>query len=80
MTIISLPSYGIVLEVDVPNATGRVLHSELTTVGDDAEQAAAFGAIERIVLAHACAGIDVLSAAYLEGLETVVGALLNDVD
>jgi len=37
----------------------------------------ALEAMERLILAHACAGIDVSSPAYLEGVETVLEALGN---
>ena len=36
---------------------------------------AAIDGIESLILAHACAGIDVESPAYLEGLETAVQAV-----
>lgn len=35
-------------------------------------------AIESLVLAHACAGIDVCSEAYIEGLETAIDACVNN--
>jgi len=38
----------------------------------------AFDAIESIVLAHALAGIDILTPAYLEGIETAVEAATNN--
>jgi hypothetical protein len=34
--------------------------------------------IEALVLAHACAGVDVTSAAYLTGLNTVIEKLANE--
>jgi len=34
-------------------------------------------ALESILLAHACAGIDVTSPVYLEGLETAIDACAN---
>lgn len=37
-------------------------------------------AIESLVLAHACAGIDVQSIPYLQGLETSVEAIFNRQD
>ena len=35
-------------------------------------------AIESLILAHACAGIDVTSPAYLEGVNTALDAISND--
>lgn len=34
-------------------------------------------ALESILLAHACAGIDVTTPAYIEGLETAIDACIN---
>jgi hypothetical protein len=34
-------------------------------------------AIESLVLAHACAGIDVKSLSYVEGIETAVDACVD---
>lgn len=36
--------------------------------------------IESLVLAHACAGVDVLSEPYRKGLQTAVDALQNHMD
>lgn len=33
--------------------------------------------VERMLVAHACAGIDISSAEYKEGLETVIEAIAN---
>lgn len=38
----------------------------------------ALGAVESLILAHACAGLDVHSPAYLEGVETVINTLGNE--
>ncbi|MCE9554679.1 MAG: hypothetical protein K8T91_15085 [Planctomycetes bacterium] len=38
----------------------------------------ALDAVESLVLARACAGIDVNSPAYLEGIETAINALGNE--
>ena len=35
-------------------------------------------ALESMILAHACAGIDVTSAAYVEGIETTIEAMANN--
>lgn len=39
---------------------------------------AAIDGIESMVLAHACAGIDVSTPAYMEGIETAVMAVSNN--
>jgi hypothetical protein len=45
-------------------------------VGADPDYA--MDAIEALVLAHACAGVDVESAAYLEGLNSALEAIDNN--
>jgi hypothetical protein len=48
---------------------------------DDLQSRAAYelavDSLESLILAHACAGIDIASPAYVEGVETAVEALLN---
>lgn len=38
---------------------------------------AALDGLEALILAHACAGIDVTAPVYLEGIETAVDAIVN---
>lgn len=38
----------------------------------------AIDGIESLILAHACAGVDVTAKAYVEGLETALEALANN--
>lgn len=78
MKTINLPAYGMVVTLA---GSGGTIKSNLKD-GDpadygDAEYLAGVDAIESLVLAHAVAGIDVTSPAYLEGLETAVEALTN---
>lgn len=54
--------------------------SDLHEKGASDEYDAAMDAIESIVLAHHCAGIDVTTPAYLEGIETAVEAIANNID
>lgn len=42
------------------------------------EYRAAFNALTSIILAHACAGINVETKAYAEGVKTTVDAILNE--
>ena len=90
MQTIKLSAFGIVLELDGKGA-GTIksdLHCEMPNSGafppefDDEKgydlYEAAMDVIESIVLAHACAGIDVTSPAYLEGIETVFDATSNN--
>ena len=54
--------------------SGTIRSSLRRTDGDDDSFNAAMNAIESIVLAHACAGIDVNDAHYVEGIRTCVAA------
>jgi hypothetical protein len=44
----------------------------------DTKYLAAIDGLESLILAHACAGIDISSPAYLEGIETAVEAIANN--
>ncbi len=56
------------------------ISSDLICKDDTEEFRAAMHTIESLVLAHACAGIDISNPAYLEGIETVVDACTNNMD
>ena len=71
---ITLPCFGIVIEV-IDNA--GTITSDLKGDGDNLELTAAMDAIESIILAHACAGVDVASPIYVEGIETAVETIWN---
>ena len=71
---ITLPCFGIIIEV-LDNA-GKIA-SHLKGDGDSPELTAATDAIESMILAHACAGVDVASPAYVEGIETTVETCWN---
>ena len=75
--IIELRCFGIkVIEND---GSGRI-QSDLHTGSDDgnSEYEAAINALESLILGHACAGIDIGSPAYVEGIETAVEAISNN--
>jgi hypothetical protein len=77
---IKLPVYNIVLNV---HGKGGTISSDLKAgerldYGDD-EFTAAMDAIEGMILAHACAGINVASGAYIEGIVTAVDSVSNSV-
>jgi hypothetical protein len=72
-SIIELPSFGIVVRLtEGPNGTGGSITSDWSSCPGEA-----LSALESLVLAHACAGVDIQSFAYLEGLETAVSAILE---
>jgi hypothetical protein len=83
MKTIRLQAYDIVVEVRYPiqhdgkqHAAGHIT-SDLHDPGESRETKAMLDAIESLVLAHACAGLDIESPAYLQGLETAVEAVFN---
>lgn len=86
MVTITVPCYDIKIELDEGTGEdagrygGGVLTSSLHEGDSDGhpELGAALDAIESLVLAHAVAGIDVASAAYVEGIETAVDAAVNE--
>jgi hypothetical protein len=76
MRVIKLPCFGI--KVTLAQKGGAItsdLHEEL----DEAEitpesenYEAAIDGIESMILAHACAGVDIESPAYVEGIEAAI--------
>jgi hypothetical protein len=79
---IKLPCYGITIHLDHDPASGDPgcgkLTSDLKATGTRARPFNnAVDGLEALILAHACAGIDVASPAYVEGVETAVEAIGN---
>jgi hypothetical protein len=83
---INLPCFGIVIDLgtEIPEHAdtyqGGKITSDLKKRADSRLGRAAMDAVEALVLAHACAGVDVASPAYTEGLETAVEACWNRLD
>ena len=81
---IRLPCYGITIRLARPNTsdapgTGTItsdLKSSSQIVANGLYSAAIDG-LESLILAHACAGIDVAAPGYIEGIETAVDAIAN---
>ena len=79
---VNLPCFKIVIDLgpedpDRPGAyQGRKITSDLK--GGNRLCRAAMDAIESLVLGHACAGVDVASPAYIEGIETAGEACCNN--
>lgn len=77
--IITLPIYGIIvtffvggsatIKSDLHDGTAQTIHAQYD---------AAMNAVESMILAHAVAGIDIESPAYLEGIETAVDKIFNE--
>jgi len=81
--LVTIPAFDLVIELGDPDPQrpgtylgGNLLSSDLKVDGDDGDFRfnLMMDAIESIVLAHACAGVDVCSPAYVEGIETAVDA------
>ena len=84
--IIKLPCYGIVVTFaagDSGELQSGELRSDLSKNSDEVERfdqptlnptLSAIDGIESMILAHAIAGIDIESPAYIEGIETAVEA------
>ena len=82
--LIHLPCFRITIRLDrdsTAKAPGSgAITSDLKRADDlamDRSYNAAIDAVESLILAHACAGIDVESPAYVEGIETAVEAIAN---
>jgi len=84
--VIKLPCYGIVITLseESEDRMGGEITSDLLL--DEEENVCGFedngpydmiNAIESLILAHACAGIDVTTPAYIEGIETAVEKINN---
>lgn len=72
---ISLPVFGIV--ITCAGKCGTITGPGLLDPGAPDTYNAAIDGILSLILAHACAGIDVRSPAYLEGIEVAVEAAGN---
>lgn len=60
-----------------PNTGTITSNLKRDTTAEEAEYIAAIDGLESLILAHACAGIDVTTPAYIEGIETTVEAIAN---
>ena len=81
---IVLPCFGIVVRLvrDQPGHPGRPLAGDITSnlhesdsgSEDDSDYEAAMDGIESLILAHACAGVDIAAPTYIAGIQTAVEA------
>ena len=80
--IIRLPVGGMEIHLQRENTDeksgGGSITSQLKEPGNDFYNAAIDG-MESLILAHACAGIDVRSPAYIKGIETAIDAVANSI-
>ena len=78
MKTIKLPVYGIVVKIrKLGLGTISSDLKEECDKNEDVELIAALDAIESIVLAHACSGVDVSTPQYVEGIKTSVETIFN---
>lgn len=82
---IRLPCYGVTIRLDREGNDERphcgAITSDLKSAAPNAGEArfnAAIDGLESLILAHACAGVDVESPAYVEGIETAIEAITNN--
>ena len=80
---IQLPCYGITLtlvrenDVEKPGSGSIVSDLHTTETTANRQYNAAIDGLESLILAHACAGVEVESPSYVEGVETAVEAITN---
>jgi len=75
---IVLSCFDIVVKVN-PDSSGSItssLHDDDEIIFCDYNHA--IGGLESLILAHACAGVDIKSAAYIEGIKAAVDAITNN--
>lgn len=77
MKTIRVPCYQIVIKVDKETPGNGTISSSLKDGAKDTFYNAAVDALLSIILAHACAGVDVQSPAYVEGIETACDDIGN---
>lgn len=80
--LIRLPVHGIVIMLshECGSITSDLLHDVPHHLLEYAELCAAVNALESLILAHAVAGIDVETPAYMEGIETAINAAFQRFD
>ena len=88
METIKTDCFGIVVELEDPNEWGdrngtitSDLHEEPTDEWDTDHTIynSMMDTIESMILAHACAGVDITDPAYICGIETAVLACANNI-
>ena len=75
--IIKLPCCGIEVDLDKQTIVSKL--KEGSNLGEeDIAFNAAMDALESMILAHALAGVDIEAPAYLEGIDTAIDAIENN--
>jgi hypothetical protein len=76
METIELPRFGIVIRIN--DQGGSIESSELQDERAYPAWQSAIGGLLSLVLAHACAGINVRSQVYLDGIEGALNSLADE--
>lgn len=66
------------LEIDEKTGAGRIESNLKTGLPVDRDYDAAIDGVESLILAHACAGIDVTAKKYVRGIETACEAITDN--
>ena len=80
MKTINLPIFGIVVTL-TNDGGGSISTTDLQTKHKDVEDElynASMNGIESLILAHACAGVDITTKEYIIGIETAVHGCANN--
>lgn len=85
MSIIHIPELGI--ELQITEGNGSIIRGikeinlaglSLEEIEESKELCGALDAIESLILAHACAGINVKNPKYIEGVQVTLDAVANN--
>ena len=79
MKTIRLPIHSITITLD-GDGNGSVSSHDLLGEAPSMEYRAAVDGLLNVIVGHACAGINVESPAYLEGVEVALDAIVNQYD
>ena len=77
MTTIHLPCYGITIQLEhLHNQKSPGVGTIASDLRNLAKPSGVISGIESLILAHACAGVDVENPAYIEGIEMAVESMV----
>ena len=78
MKTIKLPCYEI--KVEIENGGGTICSNLKTdSISTNDPYNPCIDALESLILAHAIAGVNIEDPAYIEGIETAVDAIINNI-
>lgn len=77
---LNLPLFNITITFDDNDRRAATLVSTMTENEDEAVVLVGLYCIESMILAHFCAGVDVTTESYLQGIQTAYDALSNHIE